>query len=228
MDNRPRSTKPVPPEKTALASELRSTLKGKPTRSGFNRSAFREMVSFVGDIAKIALVFVLCIVFILGGFGGGMLLGYVSTAEPLSIGDLTHTEDVQTSFVYDINGNVIAKLVGSENVDRIYVSFGEVKETYIDEAIIAIEDERFQTHSGIDVKRIGSAVLSALANGGTATYGGSTITQQTVKLISGQDEHSTSRKVQEWFSAMSLEQDLSKDEIMELYINLAPMGNNYV
>ena len=228
MDNRPRSTKPVPPEKTALASELRSTLKGKPTRSGFNRSAFREILSFVGDIAKIALVFVLCIVFILGGFGGGMLLGYVSTAEPLSIGDLTHTEDVQTSFVYDINGNVIAKLVGSENVDRIYVSFGEVKETYIDEAIIAIEDERFLTHSGIDVKRIGSAVLSALANGGTATYGGSTITQQTVKLISGQDEHSTSRKVQEWFSAMSLEQDLSKDEIMELYINLAPMGNNYV
>ncbi len=228
MDNRQRSTKPVPPEKTALASELRSTLKGKPTRSGFNRSAYWEFVSFAADIAKIALVLVLCLCFILGGFGGGMLLGYVSTAEPLSISDLTHTEDVQTSFVYDANGNVISKLVGTENVDRIYVPFSDVKDTYIDEAIISIEDERFYTHSGIDIKRIGSALLSALANGGTATYGGSTITQQTVKLISGQDEHSTSRKVQEWFSAMSLEQELSKDEIMELYINLAPMGNNYV
>ncbi|MCR5617020.1 MAG: transglycosylase domain-containing protein [Clostridiales bacterium] len=228
MDNRQRTTKPVPPEKTALAGELRSTLKGKPTRSGFNRSAFREIVGFLTDIVKIAVVLVLCLCFILGGFGGGMLLGYVSTAEPLSIGDLTHTEDVQTSFVYDSEGNVISKLVGSENVDRIYVSFNEVKNTYIDEAIIAIEDERFLSHSGIDVKRIGSAVLSALANGGTATYGGSTITQQTVKLISGQDEHSTSRKVQEWYSAMALEQDLTKDEIMELYINLAPMGNNYV
>ncbi len=228
MDNRQRTSKPVPPEKTALASELRSTLKGKPTRSGFDRSIYREFIGFASDILKIGLVLVLCLAFILGGFGGGMLLGYVNTAEPLSIGDLTHTEDVQTSFVYDSEGNVIAKLVGSENVDRIYVSFADVKDTYIDEAIIAIEDERFYTHSGIDVKRIGSAVLSALANGGTATYGGSTITQQTVKLITGQDEHSTSRKVQEWYSAMALEQDLTKDEIMELYINLAPMGNNYV
>ena len=228
MDNRQRTTKPVPPERTALADELRSTLKGKPTRAGFNRSATHELISFFTDILKIVVVFVLCICFILGGFGCGMLLGYISTAEPLSIGELTKTEDVQTSFVYDSCGTVISKLVGTENVDRIYVPFSEVKDTYIDEAIISIEDERFYTHSGIDIKRIGSAVLSALANGGTATYGGSTITQQTVKLISGQDEHSTSRKVQEWFSAMSLEQDLSKDQIIELYVNLAPMGNNYV
>ncbi len=228
MDNRQRTTKPVPPERTALASDLRSTLKGKPTRSGFNRSLRHEILSFAGDIFKILLVFTLCLLFVLGGFGSGMLLGYVSTAEPLTIGELTKTEEVQTSFVYDSEGNEIAKLIGNENVDRIYVPFSEVRDTYIDEAIISIEDERFYSHSGIDIKRIGSAVLSALANGGTATYGGSTITQQTVKLISGQDEHSTSRKVQEWFSAMSLEQDLSKDQILELYINLAPMGNNYV
>ena len=138
------------------------------------------------------------------------------------------TEETQTSFVYDINGTVISKLTGTENVDRVYVSYSSVRSTYIDEAIISIEDERIYEHSGIDVQRIGSAILSALANGGTATYGGSTITQQTVKLITGQDEHSTSRKVQEWFSAMALEQDLSKDEILELYINLAPMGNNFV
>ena len=229
MDNRQRSTRPVPPEKTAIAAELRSTLKGKPTRSGFNRSAFQEFTSFVGDLLKIVLVVVLCVAFVFGGFGGGMLLGYISTAQPLAIADyMTHRDDIQTSFVYDINGNVISKLVGTENVDRIYVSITDVKDTYIDEAITSIEDERFYEHNGIDIKRIGSAVLSALANGGTATYGGSTITQQTVKLISGQDEHSTSRKVQEWFSAMSLEQDLSKEAIMELYINLAPMGNNYV
>ncbi len=223
-----RNTAPVAPECSALADELRKSLKGKPTRSGFNRSLFREMMAFAGDLVKIALVFVLCFVFIFGGFGAGMLLGYVSSTKPLSISDLTQTEEVQTSFVYDSQGNVISKLTGNENVDRIYVPFGVVRDTYIDEAIISIEDERYYEHSGIDVKRIGSAVLSALANGGTATYGGSTITQQTVKLISGQDEHSTSRKVQEWFSAMELEQELSKDEILELYINLAPMGNNYV
>ncbi len=223
-----RNSAPVAPEDSALADELRGTLKGKPTRSGFNRSWFHETVSFISDIIKIGIVLVLCASFAFGGFGAGMLLGYVSTTRPLSISDLTQTEEVQTSFVYDINGNEIARLTGNENVDRIYVPIGDVKDTYIDEAIISIEDERFYDHSGIDLKRIGSAVLSAVANGGTATYGGSTITQQTVKLITGQDQHSTSRKVQEWFAAMALEQELSKDEIMELYINLAPMGNNYV
>ncbi len=223
-----RSTRPVAPENSALADELRSQLKGKPTKCGFNRSWTHEVGSFIGDIIKIAVVLVLCVCFTFGGFGAGMLLGYASTTKPLSIGDLTTVEASQTSFVYDSENNVIAKLTGSENVDRIYVSYSDVKNTYIDDAFIAIEDERFREHSGIDIKRIGSALLSALANGGSATYGGSTITQQTVKLISGQDEHSTSRKVQEWFSAMTLEQNLSKDEILELYINLAPMGNNYV
>lgn len=223
-----RNTAPVAPEDSALADELRSTLKGKPTRSGFNRSWFHELISFISDVVKIGIVLVLCAVFAFGGFGAGMLLGYVSTTRPLSLSDLTHTEEVQTSFVYDIEGNEIARLTGNESVDRIYVPISAVKDTYIDEAIISIEDERFYEHSGIDMRRIGSAVLSAVANGGTATYGGSTITQQTVKLISGQDQHSTSRKVQEWFSAMALEQELTKDEIMELYLNLAPMGNNYV
>ena len=223
-----RNSAPVYPEDSALADELRRTLKGKPTRSGFNRNLFHEVVSFIADVVKLVLVLLLCAIFAVGGFGAGMLLGYVSTTKPLTIADLTQTEEVKTSFVYDSKGNEIAKLTGSDNVDRIYIPFSDVKDTYIDEAIISIEDERFYSHQGIDVRRIGSAVLSALANGGTATYGGSTITQQTVKLISGQDQHSTSRKVQEWFSAMSLEQDLSKDEIMELYINLAPMGNNYI
>ena len=224
-----RSSRPVAPENSALADELRSQLKGKPTKCGFNRSLLHEAGSFVGDIVKIGIIFVLCLCFTFGGFGAGMLLGYASTTRPLSIGDLTTTAEAsQTSFVYDSKNNVIAKLTGSENVDRIYVSYSDVKDTYIDEAIIAIEDERFREHNGIDIKRIGSALISALANGGSATHGGSTITQQTVKLISGQDEHSTSRKVQEWFSAMQLEQNLTKDEILELYINLAPMGNNYV
>lgn len=223
-----RTSAPVKPENSALADELRRSLKGKPTKSGFNRSLRREVFGFVADILKIVLVVVLCICFTFGGFGAGMLLGYASTAKPLSIGDLSTAEESQTSFVYDIEGNEIAKLTGSQNIDRVYVAYSDVKGTYIDEAITSIEDERFYEHSGIDLKRIGSALLSALLNGGSATHGGSTITQQTVKLISGQDEHSTSRKVQEWFSAMALEQDLSKDEILELYINLAPMGNNYV
>ena len=223
-----RNSSPVAPENSALADELRRVLKGKPTVSGFNRSLKHEVISFLAAVFKVVLVAVLCVAFGFGGFGAGMLLGYVSMTKPLSISDITQTDEVQTSFVYDSEGNVIARLTGSQNVDRIYIPISEVRNTYLEEAVISIEDERFYEHSGIDIRRIGSAVLSALANGGSATHGGSTITQQTVKLISGNDQHSTSRKIQEWFAAMSLEQELSKDEIMELYLNLAPMGNNYV
>ena len=180
VDKKQRSTRPVAPENSALADELRSQLKGKPTKCGFNRSLTHEIVSFVGDILKIGIVAVLCLFFTFGGFGAGMLLGYASTTKPLSIGDLTSAEESQTSFVYDSENNVIAKLTGSENVDRIYVSYSEIRNTYLDDAIIAIEDERFREHSGIDIKRIGSALISAIANGGSATHGGSTITQQTV------------------------------------------------
>ena len=179
-------------------------------------------------ILKFAIVFVLIVSFILGGFGGGMLVGYISTTETLTYSTLLTSNESSTSFVYDKSGNVIAKLTGSDNVDRVVVAYSDVKDTYIDEAITSIEDERFYEHNGIDIQRIGSAILSALANGGTATYGGSTITQQVVKMITGNNERSAQRKVQEWFRALSLEQELSKDEIMELYINQAPMGNNYV
>lgn len=228
MNGNVRSTIPCKPEESALADELRSRLSGKPTRRAHERHWYAELYHSILDIVKTVVVIVLCVSFICGGFGAGMLIGYISTTTPLSISDITMTDTVETSFVYDSNGSVIAKLTGSENVDRVYVAFSDVKDTYIDEAIMAIEDERFLEHSGIDVQRIGSAVLSALANGGTASHGGSTITQQTVKLITGQDQRSTQRKVQEWFSAMTLEQQMSKDEIMQLYINLAPMGNNYI
>ena len=109
-----RSTRPVAPENSALADELRSQLKGKPTKCGFNRSWSHEIFSFVGDIVKIGIVFVLCLCFTFGGFGAGMLLGYASTTKPLSIGDLASTSEAsQTSFVYDSENNVIAKLTSS-------------------------------------------------------------------------------------------------------------------
>ena len=211
-----------------ISKDFHRRLRGKPTHAAVSHSWYAGLFGTIAVLLKVIFVVILLVVFIIGGFAGGMLVGYISTAKPLTIFDLRTSGKIETSFVYDINGTEIAKLTGSENVDRIYVPYGEVKNTYIDEAIISIEDERFYEHNGIDIQRIGSAILSALANGGTASHGGSTITQQTVKMISGQDQVSAQRKVQEWYSALSLEQQLSKDEIMDYYINLAPMGNNYI
>lgn len=218
----------LPPEYQDLARDFKKRLRGKPTHAWRKRSLLGNINNAFLFFLKIAGIVLLTVLFLLGGFGGGMLVGYISTSEPVTTGDLFKSDAVQTTFVYDEGNNVIAKLKGSDNVDRVTVAYSDVKNTYIDEAITSIEDERFYEHNGIDVQRIGSAVLSALLNGGSASHGGSTITQQTVKMISGNDQRSAQRKVQEWFKAMQLEQSLSKDDIMEYYVNLAPMGNNYV
>ena len=218
----------APIDQSLIADDFHRRLRGKPTHAAQSHAWYNGIWAIVGIVLKISLVIILLVAFILGGFGGGMMIGYISTTKPLTVSDLMSSDKKQTTFIYDKDGNEIQKLTGSDNVDRVFVSYSEVKGTYIDEAITSIEDERFYEHNGIDIQRIGSAVLSALANGGTATHGGSTITQQTVKMISGQNQVSTQRKVQEWFSAMALEQELTKDEIMELYVNQAPMGNNYV
>ena len=180
----------------------------------------------LGRALIIAVLILLIGGFALGGLGGGMLVGYIATAHPVVTEQLKNKNETTT--IKDAKGREVAILTGSQNINREYVSISAIKKTYLDDAFKAIEDERFDEHNGIAPKRIGSAILSALVNGGSATHGGSTITQQTVKLVSGADQISAQRKVQEWYNAIRLEQSKSKDQIMELYINLVPMGNSYV
>lgn len=213
-------------ELAALRHSLRKYVKGKPTHY-YNPVSIPSVLGHaVGLTIKSVCILLVLTVFLLGGLGMGTIFGYIATTKPLP-SDLLKAGS-QTSYVYDIEGNVMAKFTGSNNVDRVYVPYNNVRDTYIDDAFIAIEDERFETNIGIDPKRILSAVISALSNGGEATHGGSTITQQTVKLITGDDQPSAQRKVQEWYKAIMLNQQLTKWEIMELYLNLVPMSNSYV
>jgi penicillin-binding protein 1A len=172
------------------------------------------------------LVILLATIAFIGGSGLGMLSGYVSTAQPLEIVDIRKTYDA--TYIYDRYGQQAAILTGSQNILREYVPISVVKPTYLDEAFIAIEDERFETHSGIDPKRIANAIGNVFLTLGGDTHGASTITQQVVKMMSGENERSAQRKIQEWERATELEKNLSKDEIMELFVNMVPMGNRYV
>ena len=209
-----------------IRKDLYKRLRGKPTHC----STMLSIPHALGLAVSRVLILVFLVLFILGftlaGIGTGMLVGYISTAEEVVTEQIKSTNEATK--IVDSDGNEIAILTGSQNINREYIAFSSVKSTFIDEAFIAIEDERFNEHIGIDPRRIGSAILSALINGGSPTHGGSTITQQTVKLVSGDDEVSAQRKIQEWYKAIRLEQQKSKDEIMELYINLVPMGNSYV
>lgn len=107
------------------------------------------------------------------------------------------------------------RLHGSEN--RLWVSYEEMPEQLID-CLVAIEDKRFWEHKGVDWVRTGGAILHVFKNGSFG-YGGSTITQQLIKNVTGDDDVKIQRKIQEIFRALSLEKKKSKEEILEMYLN---------
>ena len=127
----------------------------------------------------------------------------------------------QNSIVKDINGETIAVLNGDEN--REIVSLEEMAE-YLPIAFVSIEDERFYDHFGVDIKRTAGATVTFILGGGSSSYGGSTITQQLVKNLTNETDAKIERKVTEMARAYHLEQELSKDQILELYLNLIFMG----
>lgn len=123
------------------------------------------------------------------------------------------------SKVVDAEENISAILSGDET--RQPITLDEMS-SYLPKAYVAIEDERFYEHSGIDIKRTLGAVVKYLA--GDASYGGSTITQQVVKNLTKEDERAIERKIKEWGRAYNVEQLLSKQQILQLYLNLIYVG----
>ena len=130
----------------------------------------------------------------------------------------------ENSVAKDINGETIAVFSGDEN--RKIVTLAEMS-PYLPKAFVAIEDERFEEHNGVDIKRTVAATakwgLSKIGIG-SASYGGSTITQQLVKNLTKEDERSSTRKIKEMARAYYIEQELSKDQILEMYLNLIFLG----
>ena len=129
----------------------------------------------------------------------------------------------KNSEVIDTDGKAIAK-IGSEKV-KYPIDTSKIPEN-LKNAYISIEDQRFYKHHGIDLKRTTSAIFSYIIHFGSSSFGGSTITQQLVKNMTGDDSTSISRKISEWVKAFSLETAMSKDEIMGTYLNIIYVGPN--
>ena len=127
------------------------------------------------------------------------------------------------SSVFDSNKNVIAQIGVERNRDNI--NFLDIPDN-LKNAYISIEDQRFYSHHGVDIKRTGAAILSYIVKRGSSSFGGSTITQQLVKNITGNDSNSISRKVREWYYALILELNFSKEEILNAYFNIIYTGPN--
>ena len=132
---------------------------------------------------------------------------------------------MQNSSTYDSEGNLLHEIRGEEN--RKIIPLSEMGE-YIPKAYVAIEDERFYKHSGIDLYRTAGAIFTYITHGGNSSFGGSTITQQLVKNTMKDDDDSIARKIREWSRAYKVEQMLSKSQILELYLNRIFVGGQNV
>jgi len=125
----------------------------------------------------------------------------------------------------DTGEEVVIKRLYYGGQDRTWVDYDDISE-YAKKAIVAIEDKRFWTHDGVDWRRtIGAFIGMFLPVEGTTTGGGSTITQQLIKNITGDNEYRVERKVREIFRALDLSKNYSREEILEAYLNLVPLGN---
>ena len=154
--------------------------------------------------------------------GGGIFLYYVSKAPALSESKLVATT---SSKIYDNKNELIADL-GSER--RVNAQANEIP-TDLVKAIVSIEDHRFFDHRGVDTIRIIGAFLRNLQN--NSLQGGSTLTQQLIKLTyfsTSTSDQTISRKAQEAWLAVQLEQKTTKQEILTYYVNKVYMSNgNY-
>lgn len=131
----------------------------------------------------------------------------------------------QSTKIYDRTGEILLFDV-HENIRRSIVGIEDVS-IHIQNAAVAVEDESFYTHNGVDIMAIFRAVFrNTLSGNPLGGQGGSTITQQVVKNALLNPEKRISRKIKEWVLAFRLEQVLSKEEILEIYLNEAPYGGS--
>ena len=178
-------------------------------------------------ITKAILVAMVAAVIIGAGAGLGVFKGILSSAPDISHIDVSPSGF--STFVYDSEGHQLAKLVAADS-NRIPVTMQQIPED-LAHAFVAIEDERFYEHNGIDIKGIIRAGVIAIKNR-DLSQGASTITQQLLKnnVFEGWTSETTpekiKRKIQEQYLALELEKVMDKDKILENYMNTINLGQN--
>jgi penicillin-binding protein 1A len=166
---------------------------------------------------RIVLIFAIFIALI-GLAVGGTFIYFIATAPKL---DVSQIDVAYSSQFYDKDGEMFADM-GTEN--RIKIEYDDLPEKLIN-AVIATEDARFFEHHGIDLRRIGGAVIANIKHG-FGSEGASTITQQVVEHMFLSPEKKIKLKVQEQWLAIQLERELTKEQILEIYLNKIFYGNN--
>ena len=175
----------------------------------------------VGGLIKKILLWVAGIVILLMVASAALFFYYASSAPKISRSDLT-SQSITT--IYDDQNRVISRL-GAQK--REYAKDNQIPKQ-LKNAVVSIEDRRFYKHHGVDTIRILGAATSNIFGRSAGMQGGSTLTQQLVKLSvfsTAASDRTLKRKAQEAWLAINVEQHFSKSQILDFYINKVYMGN---
>ncbi len=183
----------------------------KPKKSVFK--------SFLKSVLKIFVIFMILGISLLAG--ATVAVWSFSSRLP-DISKIQEYTPSETSEIYDINNRLLAKLHDEEN--RTIVPLKDIP-LHVQQAVIAMEDERFYSHIGVDPKGIARAGASFF-NKTLVKGGASTITQQLARNLFLTPEVKITRKIAEWMLAIKIERKFSKSKILELYLNQVYWGHN--
>lgn len=181
----------------------------------------KKITAIILKTLFIVILFLGSIMIVFAGLTGGAILEVMKTAPEIDA-DAIKYEMSQNSIVVDEDGNEVDAIATSQY--REIVSYDEIPEN-LKNAFIAVEDERFLDHNGIDVISIIGSMLENIKEGGIVR-GGSTITQQLARNTYLTNDQTYQRKIKEIYLALEIEDHLSKEEILGAYLNRVFMGQN--
>ena len=201
--------------------------KNTPTSKKRKKNKKREN-SVITILLRIFIILIIIGCFAIGGAFLGAYMGIIESAPPINTSDAV--PESYTSIIYDADGNEIDRLHGEEN--REYVKLSVIPD-HLKNAVIAIEDERFYQHNGVDIKGMARALVVNITSM-DFSQGASTITQQLMKNEILSSEKKLKRKLQEQYLAVNFEKALeeslnskekAKDYILELYLNTMALNH---
>ena len=182
-----------------------------------NIGKVEKILTIIGKVLATMLLICVFTGILCAGAFGLYVRKYLQPQADIDVGSINMN---YSSVIYATDSSTgekteLTRLYGSEN--RVWANFDQIPKNLVD-AFIAIEDERFESHKGVDWKRTIGATINLILPF-SSNFGGSTITQQVVKNLTGDNEPTIQRKVLEILRALNVERKLSKDQIMEMYLN---------
>ena len=210
-----------------MAEQTRSSGRNPAGKKKKPSKAWRIVKRIVSVLFSTLLsIFLICIITgtIVGTAAAIYVLDLVEESSSITLEEMKLSYNTNV-YGYDTDGNLVTLYEVKNEVQRIPVTIEQIPQHTLD-AFVYTEDERFYTHDGVDYKNTIAAMANLVLNFWDSQRGASTITQQLIKNVTGDDDRSPSRKIREIFRAMTLEKNYPKEKIIETYLNFIGFGGS--